>query len=274
MDDILQDLSTQSLIFAIENNIISLMEFFHKWPRVEVHDAATLKWFISNIPFPLFNSILFAQLAPDQVDATIEALIDKARQRGVPLLWWITPSTLPLDLVSHLERYGFKGEQPMPGMGVDLAILDEHPSMPPGFVVQKVADETDFKIYIQVFLEGFEMPEFVGDAFFELFGHIDSPSVHSYLGWLNGKPVATSMLLLAAGVAGIFNVATIPEARRKGIGALMTARPLLETRAMGYRVGTLGASEMGFSVYRSLGFQEYCKIGQYVWLPEQDSSGE
>jgi len=24
-------------------------------------------------------------------------------------------------------------------------------------------------------------------------------------------------------------------------------------------------------VYRSLGFQEYCKIGQYVWAPESEA---
>jgi hypothetical protein len=30
-------------------------------------------------------------------------------------------------------------------------------------------------------------------------------------------------------------------------------------------VGVLGASELGYPVYRRLGFQEYCSIGIYEW---------
>jgi hypothetical protein len=44
----------------------------------------------------------------------------------------------------------------------------------------------------------------------------------------------------------------------------MTTRPLQDARQMGYRAGILQASEMGFPVYRKIGFQEYCKINVYI----------
>jgi len=86
---------------------------------------------------------------------------------------------------------------------------------------------------------------------------------------LDNKPVATSLLFLAAGVAGIYAVSTIPEARRKGIGAFMTQYPLVQARSKGYKIGVLQSSKVGVGVYRSLGFQEYCKISEYLWSPEQ-----
>jgi ribosomal protein S18 acetylase RimI-like enzyme len=42
----------------------------------------------------------------------------------------------------------------------------------------------------------------------------------TYLALLDGKPVGTSQLFLSEGVAGIYNVTVLPEARHQGIGQL------------------------------------------------------
>ncbi len=138
-----------------------------------------------------------------------------------------------------------------------------------GLMIEPVSDMDTLKEWIYVFTLGFGIPDIFDQAFFDHYasiGFAPEVAIHHYLGRLNGEPVATSTQLLSAGVAGIYNVTTLPNARRQGLGAAMTISPLREARSSGYRVGILQATEMGKGVYQHIGFQEYCKIGQYVWV--------
>ena len=108
--------------------------------------------------------------------------------------------------------------------------------------------------------------------FLELFGDLgwDLPFQH-YLGFRDGEPVVTSTLFLGAGVVGIYNVATLPEARRQGYGSVMTLGPLYQARQMGYCAGVLQSSAMGYPVYRKLGFQRLCQMDYFYWQAESSS---
>lgn len=270
MSDILHELSAPALVEAIESNVAGFFELFRQWPQAEVGIDQELVWSLTSVPFPLFNSVLGAKLATDKVDDAIDSAIARGSSRGVPIMWWTGPGTRPTDLGSRLEARGFANGGESPGMAVDLQQLDESLGLPSGLTIKQVDDLDALKKYSDVVASGFGMPEFVSDAFLEFnasLGFGAESVFRNYVGWLNGEPVATSTVLFSAGVAGIYNVSTVPEARRKNIGAAMTLAPLLEARSLGYRAGILHSSDMGFNVYRKLGFQEYCKVGRYVWAP-------
>jgi ribosomal protein S18 acetylase RimI-like enzyme len=116
------------------------------------------------------------------------------------------------------------------------------------------------------------MPQELAPQFLDLYDTLETGvPAHHYLGYLNDVPVVTSTLLLAAGVAGIYNVATVPEARGQGAGSIMTLMPLHAARKMGYRAGVLQSSEMGFNVYRRLGFEKLTQVDHFQWQAQSPS---
>ena len=146
--------------------------------------------------------------------------------------------------------------------------MNEADRAPDGSSITEVKDEDTLKTWCYISGISFGMPEQAIPSLVEYFStdiKLQQP-LKFYLGLLDGKPVATSMYYLAEGVAGIYFVATLTEARNKGIGFAITQKPLLEAREMGYKVGILQASKMGEPVYRRLGFKEYSHIGSYSWI--------
>jgi GNAT superfamily N-acetyltransferase len=120
--------------------------------------------------------------------------------------------------------------------------------------------------WIHVASVGFGVPAEMEEVWFEFFNYAACRTpFQTYLGLLNGEPVGTSQLSNSAGVTGIYNVTTLPQARGLGIGSALVVSPLLAARGIGMRVGILQASAMGYNAYRRLGFQDFGKLSVYLW---------
>lgn len=94
-------------------------------------------------------------------------------------------------------------------------------------------------------------------------GFGDAVPWRHYIAYLGDAPVGTSTIFAAGGVAGVYFVMTVPEARRQGIGAAVTRFGLVEARELGCRVGVLQSSAAGRSVYEGLGFRQHCTFELY-----------
>ena len=254
------------MIAANEESCVQFWLHYGRGPGCEVHEEPDLAWFTTGIPFPLLNGVMRARLAPEDVDGRIEDMVAEFRRRGLPLEWNVGTSTMPRDLGRHLERHGFERALSLPGMAIELRTLSEEGHPPSGFTITPVTSRRDLEAYMRVGASAFEVPEASVPRLIEIeagMGPEFTDLTTCYLGRLDGRPVATSMLFLAAGVAGIYFVGTAPEARGRGIGEAMTRRALFEARGLGYRVGILQASTMGDPVYRRIGFREYFRIDIY-----------
>jgi GNAT superfamily N-acetyltransferase len=264
---ILRDLSDrQAVIRAVENNPAEyLLLLGNAGGGVEHHDSR-LRWTIGGSPVDYHNCVVHTDLPADEADTAIADVVAHLQAARVPGSWHVGPSMRPLDLGERLLRHGYTYGGNEPGMAMDLHALRE--DVPSGLRIERVRDDTQLDIWARTLAVDFGQGEleanWVRDVY-RIIGLGDDVPLRHYLGWLDDEPVATTTLFLGAGVAGIFFVMTVPQARRRGIGAAITLAALHEGRDLGYRVGVLGASEPGAALYARLGFETYCDIGIYEW---------
>src|SRR3954471_12285585 len=85
---------------------------------------------------------------------------------------------------------------------------------------------------------------------------IIAPHIAAFTAYLGAEPVACAMTLVSHRVAGVFYVATVEHARRRGLGDALTRIAARTGFEMGAAAAWLGASEMGAGLYRRIGFED------------------
>jgi GNAT superfamily N-acetyltransferase len=79
-----------------------------------------------------------------------------------------------------------------------------------------------------------------------------------------GESVATGMSFDFEGDCGIYNVTTVESARRRGIGAALTAKLVRDAWRRGCETATLQATPVAERVYASVGFRDLGRIVEYT----------
>jgi len=269
----LDDLSQSALARAVEANINAQIPLIYAhMPGVEVIDEPGLLGMMAGWPDPLVNSVYCAAFLPEQVEARIDGVLDRFRCRGrLPMSWIVSPDTRPRDLGRYLEARGFARVSRGLGMAADLEAVLEPRSPPAGLVIERVIDLEGLKQWLHPVKIGFDLQDVTAPAYFDLFARQGfGPEVPwmLFVGLADGQPVSASRLFCAEGVAGIYHVATLPEAQGRGFGTAMVLAAVRAGRELGYRAGILTASGEGYGLYRRLGFEDCCQAEIYLGPPE------
>lgn len=254
-----------TLAEAVERDFVAAWWLLAEVLDVERHDGPSLRWFHTGLPDAYLNPVLGTRLAADRADAVIDATLDDLRRRGSPFLWWVLPSSTPSDLATRLEARGLVEDGSWPAMAAGVRDVPD-PAPVPGLEIRRVASDADLDLYAGIFSPILSPSA----AFTELLvgaarriGYGEEAPEEHFVGWLDDEPVATVSLLTAGGSAGIYNVTTVDSARRRGIGAAMTAAAVRHGAARGFETATLQASSMGRPVYERLGFRFVCDFVPY-----------
>ena len=267
-------------------NFAALVAHMHEGVReARVIEADDVLIADSSVADDTFNIITLTRFAPDAIDRRVAATIDAARATGRPFTWWIDPLA-PAGLAARLEAAGLKQSARGPIMRADLTVEADAAGAVEGvdavdaapvddeLEIRRITTEPEFAEFARVIANCWDPPsrtviEFLDKAAYGMLGLArggQSPT-RTFVGYLRGEPVCSSQMLLAEGVAGLYNVATNAEYRRRGFGAAMTVAAMRDARALGYRTVVLEASPMGEPVYRRLGFVTCGEVVEYAVEP-------
>ena len=212
----------------------------------------------SGIPDDTYNLIVGASaMTAEHVDRVIAAV----RQTGRPFAWWVAPLPQQEGLADLLTEAGLPVNEREPLMTATTAVnrLD-HPDLEIRRADSRVAVADFAKIDAHLW----DPPNQNVERFFELTaGALLEPDYPGALlvGYLNDRPVCCAELHYAAGVAGLYNVATLAAERRRGFARAIVHEALATAAEEGFDSAILQASPEGEPLYASLGFTE---LGRYA----------
>jgi ribosomal protein S18 acetylase RimI-like enzyme len=231
-------------------------------PRTMVEDTSEcLRVYTPSMPESLMNMVMRYRSTGPVTRQDVERTLEPYRRHGLPTQWWLMLGMEPPGLREQLTAAGMRSWGGAPAMALDLRGWRPHYfPVAAGTVLGRIASEEDAAAALAIICDVFYVPEnamarwTTRNAAFEL-----------YLARMHGRPAAALGILRAGGVAGVYHVATMPWARRRGLAGNLLALALADAQVTGGQVSTLTATYEARAVYERLGYRAVGSLEQ--WLP-------
>jgi ribosomal protein S18 acetylase RimI-like enzyme len=263
--EILVEYSQEVLIDAIQEN-------WWEWLKITAETP-----YLSYLETPEYTIVLYhsdgktdqgwclrLNTSPERCEAAVDDVFAIFEKHELPVMIMFTPKSGPEQIGMLLEDRGLtRIVSNIPTMAAELQKLKQERPNPE----ERITDNAGMDLFKDIYHKGW------GDHWGNLDHNVNSIKmlgnepdfpVRSYVGYLNGEPVATSQLTLLSGVAGLWSVVVPPEHRRKGLGTAMTLDTLRMAIPEGYRFGVLWPSDMSVNLYRRIGFEGLFNVVTYM----------
>jgi len=255
-NNLLQHATHQQLLNATALNHRELFCMNAKVVAGEVHTVNGVSWTYAGSDNE--SMIAFPELTAENAGTTLDKIIGyylNHPPKGVGC--WSLDPTQPADLGVKLLARGFQPGWRPQWMSLDLANIETGYPVP-AYLEIKTDSHTSIhqvKELPYASLKDSGVNQAVLDAF--------PDCTQRFIAVLNGQVVAQSAVLLAAGVAGIYNVGVVPHQRDQGIGKAIVLATCAYAKEKGYHYAVLNAT--GRRMYQKAGF-EWMGDGWTWWL--------
>lgn len=252
------NLSGDQLRSRVHLNLVdSSRQLFELDPGAVVEAADGWLFGAGRSPHPAISNAAFR--ADDRLDAG--EFLERAQAffgglgRGFSV-WLRHGDPADRDLLSTAKAAGLTQVHEMPEM-----VLEERPEerpLPPGIELRRIGTAAEAEDYWRVATLAYAslgFPPEVFDFYEDHAGLLAAENAAAFLAYLDGEPVSIAMTIVSHGVAGIYWVGSLEEARGKGLGGALTAAASNAGFDLGAELASLQASAMGRPVYAAMGYE-------------------
>ena len=235
-------------------------------PGMRVIEKGGLVLVDSGLPCDTFNLVCGARLESHTAPQRAREAIAYFRDAGRPFSWWVGPADRPRDLGDLLVAAGLAPAEGELAMAADLAALPVDDLSPDGLRIEPVHAEDQLRDFARIVAANWTPPDPQVLRFYALATPVllgpDAP-LRFYVGYLGDVPIAASELTVGGGVVGVYSICTRADYRRRGFGATLTLRPLLDAREEGHGIGILQAAPGVVGTYARAGFVAFGEYTEY-----------
>ncbi len=193
-------------------------------------------------------------------DADPGQLIAHAREffskRGRGFSVWVR-SDLPedADLVEAAGGAGLQCVHEAPEMVLSNRV--ETRPLRAGVELRRLSSEEEVDDYWQVAGASYTSLGFPPDVFgyYTDRAGLLADNVAAFVAYLDGKPASIAMTIVSHGIAGVYWVGTLDEARGMGLAWATTAAATNAGLELGAEIASLQASPMGEPIYKAMGYE-------------------
>jgi len=238
------------------NLVDSSRQLFELDPAAAVMAADDRLFGAGSHSHPVISNAAFRR--DDSLDAAefIARAQDFFDDRGREFSVWIRAAqTADRDLAEAAAAAGFQLVYEMPEM-VLAAAVDELP-LPSGADLRRLSEPRQAEDYWKVAAASYTSIGFPAEIFSGYSNHTGllAENVAAFIAYLDGEPVSIAMTVVSHGVAGIYWVGSLEQARGKGLGRAVTAAATNAGFELGAETASLQASAMGKPIYEAMGFE-------------------
>jgi hypothetical protein len=272
-------------IRRIQQNLIGYFGLFEGLPGVTFAKGEVTLVASTGYPGSL---VLGSSIQANAANETVHRTLQSIEQRCSAIDWFVFPECEPSDLGDRLvtlsenkeqsDHWSLVGKIGGPGGTWMLAALNalapQSRQVSSAFHVENVTDLEHLETWKQINAEGFGGGDY--QIFYDAFArHGFGPDAiaHHFVGYLDDTPVTSATLILAGGIASVFNVSTPERLRRQGYGGAVTLAALQAAIGYGFEDAYVWSSPLGRSVYQNLGFEiRDVGIREYQWEKSSDTA--
>jgi ribosomal protein S18 acetylase RimI-like enzyme len=229
----------------------------------EVRELQGVSIASAGVTFQMFNAAFISEpiATEDELHQRILLPAMHFQSRGREWAYWICEDFMEPRVRRRsrrvMESHGLRHSTDLPGMVADRILPPVRPL--PRVEVRRVIDRSTSTDFCGIGSVCFHVPI---DWFREVFGN-DSvwQRFISYVGYVDGEPVATTAVVTGSGVTGIYNVATLPAWQHRGYGEAVMRHAMAET---GGGPVVLQSTSAGLRLYERMGFRTVTRIAVYA----------